>query len=445
MRGWLALASLVATLAGCGGGSTTETSCQAPDQQSCYSADLVSQPSPSGPNTTEIVVDRGPGSGFSLGVANIPYVSVTVCEPGSGTACTTIDHLILDTGSYGLRLFKSKLGGLNLPPVSLPAQANLPAGTAVECYPFVIGGLWGPLALADIRMAEEKASGLPIQVIDDSASPALPPTTDCKAAAQNQLLASVSELQANGVLGIGPVGVDCGVVCALGDYTGAHIQYYACPDNDPTHCQAAPIRSALQLQNPVARFAENNNGTIITLPALPLLGSVKTTGRLVFGIGTQTNNQPPDPAVSPWYYLNVNDLAPYYLSISATLGTHTYPDSQIDSGSNAIFFDDPGGIPTCTGSSWYCPPKVLSRSLRLDDAQGHSGSFSLSIVEAQSLFGATNPAGTAATGFANLAGSVGQNPDMMVLGMPFFFGRSVYTAIWGQPLARTGPWVAAQP
>ena len=42
---------------------------------------------------------------------NEPCVEVTVCEPGTST-CATVDNVLLDTGSYGLRLFAQALGGL---------------------------------------------------------------------------------------------------------------------------------------------------------------------------------------------------------------------------------------------------------------------------------------------------------------------------------------------
>ena len=104
-------ASLFAVLiAGCGGNSTETT-------VTGGGPSVVSLDTPIGPNTTEIVVDSGP-SGFSLGAANIPYVTVTVCAPGSPTGCVTIDHVFLDTGSYGLRLLKSKVAALSLPTIA---------------------------------------------------------------------------------------------------------------------------------------------------------------------------------------------------------------------------------------------------------------------------------------------------------------------------------------
>src|SRR5579862_3889947 len=46
------------------------------------------------------------------GYVNEPCVTVTVCTPGlTGSGhCTTIGNVLLDTGSYGLRLYRSVLG-----------------------------------------------------------------------------------------------------------------------------------------------------------------------------------------------------------------------------------------------------------------------------------------------------------------------------------------------
>ena len=109
----LLLAGCVALLAGCGGSTTTTSTTICKDPSICVTP-LAEQVTPTGPNTTEIVVDSGPLGNFVLGVTNVPYVTVTVCSPNMTTndSCVTIDHVLLDTGSYGLRLLKSKLGAV---------------------------------------------------------------------------------------------------------------------------------------------------------------------------------------------------------------------------------------------------------------------------------------------------------------------------------------------
>jgi hypothetical protein len=58
---------------------------------------------PSAANTVPVTVDRG-----LVGVVNIPNVSVTICVPGT-SVCQTIDHVQLDTASYGLRVVNTAL------------------------------------------------------------------------------------------------------------------------------------------------------------------------------------------------------------------------------------------------------------------------------------------------------------------------------------------------
>src|ERR1700690_4416673 len=65
-------------------------------------------------NTLAITVDSGPAA--APGAVNHAYVTVKVCTPGSTVQCATIDHVLLDTGSWGLRLVRSVLtaGGVTL-------------------------------------------------------------------------------------------------------------------------------------------------------------------------------------------------------------------------------------------------------------------------------------------------------------------------------------------
>ena len=428
-------------LVACGAGSSTETTIIGGGASGDAGASVVALDLPSGPNTTEIDVDSGPASAFSLGAANIPYVTVTVCTPGSATQCISIDHVLLDTGSVGLRIFKSAVSTLMLPPVALPpaVTAGPSAGTAVECYPFVLGALWGALAVADVRIASEMASGLPIQLIDDAMPPSNVLPSDCIAASNGSPLNSVSTLQANGVLGVGMIAFDCGIICIQGNYTGGYTLYYACPAGTASACVSTAIPVELQVQNPVAHFASDNNGTVIAMPSLPDLGAGVAKGRLVFGIGTQTNNQ--IPSTAQILLVDPNPASPTYLYLSTTWGTTNYVDSYIDSGSNALFFDDATIAHGCQSSSgsgggWFCPSSIVRRTATLTDSVGSSTTAAYAVANADALFS------TSSLAFSNLAGSVSQGGNTFVWGMPFFYGRTVFTSIWGQALSPNGPWNA---
>ena len=69
------------------------------------------------------------------------------------------------------------------------------------------------------------------------------------------------------------------------------------------------------------------------------------------------------------------------------------------------------------------------------DTLGGVAQVDLSVANADVLFASAN------TAFANLGGAAGAaSPGAFVFGLPFFYGRKVYTSIWGQALAGNGPW-----
>jgi hypothetical protein len=414
-------------LAACGGGNSTESS--------IIGTVEVSLEQPSGANTVDVVVDEGPAGSFSLAAANLPYVTVTLCEPGSSTRCTTIDHVFLDTGSIGLRVLKSAVAGLALP------RAQQAGAALAECYPFVVGAVWGPVARADLQMNGERAASLPIQLIDDGQPMENAAPADCQRAAEGSLMQSLGALQAKGILGIGLLQHDCGQLCQSGAYDPmASLAYYACAPGAACVPTAAALAS--QVQQPITYFVSNNNGSIVMLPALPEAGALKARGRLIFGIGTQANNQL--GINTQVLAVDADPSSPSYLYLSTELGGRRFASSYIDSGSNGLFFDD-ASITSCAGgggaAAWYCPGSVQRRTAQVSGISaagvGRAGTAAVnfSIANANALFSTTN------TAFASLGGSAGSsNPGAFVWGLPFFYGRAVYTSIWGQALSTNGPW-----
>jgi hypothetical protein len=427
----LAVVVLALALAACGGGSSSVSTLVGAGVSSSTVGSVVTADQPQGPNTTEVVIDSGPSAGLVLGTANLPYVTVTVCAPGSASACVTIDHVFLDTGSIGLRVLRSAVSGIGLP------LASVGAGTVVECYPFVVGAVWGPLATADVHIAGETARGLPVQLIDDGSPAVARPTADCQSAANGALLASVTALQANGVLGVGMLRYDCGLNCDQGNYAGGYTLYYSCDVTGA--CSPLAVPAAQQIQNPVSYFDVDNNGTVLVLPAVPDTGAAQAHGRLVFGIGTQANNQL--PANATLLRVDPDPTSPSYLYFSTSSGGTSRPYSYVDSGSNGLFFYDATLSTHCSaggaGGNWFCPTSPQLRSANLLDGFGNSATVNFSIISADVLFATSN------TAFATLGGDAGAaSPGTFVWGLPFFFGRQVYSSIWGQALATNGPWVA---
>src|SRR5271165_7271945 len=146
-------------------------------------------------NTTTLSVDAGPAA--ASGAVNHAYVTVKVCAPGNQTQCANIDHVLLDTGSWGLRLVRSVL---TAHAVTLDAELDAQGRAIEECVSFNGGQTWGPVALADISLAGESAAKLPVQIMDDTGAGAPPPAT---CGAGGTLLNAVSGFGANGVLGVG--------------------------------------------------------------------------------------------------------------------------------------------------------------------------------------------------------------------------------------------------
>ena len=215
--------------------------------------------SPSGgQNVQAITVDFGP-----TGNINLLFATVTICAPGTSN-CQSIDHVLVDTGSTGLRILSGALSSS----LSLRQQTNVNGDPFVECGQFASGYTWGPVKVADVRMAGEQAGSIPIQVIGDPAFPAVP--ADCSAI--GQALDSVNALGANGLLGVGVFQQDCGPACASSAIPIILGTYYICPR---AGCQ--PTRASLtqQLQNPIGMFPVDNNGVIIALPSVSATGSAQ--------------------------------------------------------------------------------------------------------------------------------------------------------------------------
>lgn len=356
---------------------------------------------PAPQNVVPIVVDEGPGPVANV---NIPYVSVTICTPGSTTACQTIDHVILDTASTGLRILAAALDAST----NLPAQTDATGASLAECMAFVDGYAWGAVRTADVRLAGQTARAIPIQIIADPAYPAIP--ASCSATGP-VAISSAQSFVANGVLGVGPFAEDCGPTCAQAAVPGT---YYVCASQV---CSAVAVGPDRQVRNPVAAFPTDNNGIVVDLPAVPAIGAATVSGNLILGIGTQSNNALGNATV---FSLDASGVLTTVFK-GRTLGAF------FDTGSNALFFPD--GMPVCTVSSaapgFYCPALAQDLNALVQGASGGaSGIVNFSVANAAMLM--TNRPTFVA--FGNLAGPAPWAP-VFDWGLPFFYGRRVFQAI----------------
>lgn len=360
----------------------------------------------SGANTQAIAVNGGPNGNYANGL----FATVSVCVAGTSN-CQSISGVLVDTGSFGLRVLSSALGTMA---GSLPQQKDASGNPVFECAQFVDSVIWGPVKSADIQIGNEKASALPIQVIDATSVPVAP---GCKAIGPPE--EDLSSLDANGILGIGFFLQDCGGACTVSGASNPGF-YYGCAG---ASCSVIAQGAMQQVQNPVGSFAHDNNGVVVQLPSTSNAATVN--GTLTFGIGTAANNQPGSAQI----FIPNNSG-----NLQTSFKGQSYP-GFIDSGSNGYFFLDSTttGLPNCpsTEKGFYCPSSPVNLSAT-NTAGASSNTVNFTIGNASQLFSVAST-----TAFPTLGGP---DPGAFDWGLPFFFGRKVFVAIEGrQTPAGAGP------
>jgi hypothetical protein len=353
----------------------------------------------------------------SSGYVNKPCVSVTICTPGTST-CQVVTDILLDTGSYGLRIFKQALS------VSLPNSGSL-AG----CVFFGDGSSeWGPIKMASVILGNEPAVQMPIQVVDATfGTPTGCGTPDVMP----------SDAGFNGILGVGLLAQDCGAACVSSPDVG---MYFTC---NGTVCSGTTVPLASQVQNPVAVLTadingvRDNNGVLVQLPSVPLGGQPSVNGSLILGIGTRPNNSPAAVTAYP------ANIANHFPEFATTLNGKSFT-SFIDSGSNGLFFSATNAslasqLPPClplppnSNAYFYCPSATVPlTAVNTGFPNSPSGTVPFQIGNFNSL------TSTSDNVFSELGGNGSGNE--FDWGLPFFFGKNVFVGIEGtsSPLSPPG-------
>jgi uncharacterized protein DUF3443 len=396
---WIAAACVcAAALAGCGGGSGTGGS-----------GGGLNTGGGTTSNSVAVTVDSGPPALVSAGnySVNTLYATVTICTPGSTTDCQTIDHVQVDTGSYGVGIEASVLSGS-----VTPAPISVSGGILRECQQYADGYTWGSIVAVDVTIGQRTLSSLPVILVGDPAAGTAPGS--CSTGAGNNI-STVAALGANGVMGIGYFLQDCGQNCVDNAFPG---QYYACPASGcvPT---AVPVNQ--QLQNPIGALSADNNGAVIALPSANADGQATLSGTLYYGIGTESDN-----GVGAAQFLTVESGASA-TQPPATLVTmfngSTMAGSVVDSGSNAYFFDD-SALTVCTDiADFYCTAASLSATLQ--GVNNATATVNFDVGDADILLDTSTPLAVFPT-LAGQNGSLNNSIPGFDWGLPFFYGRSVY-------------------
>lgn len=365
-------------------------------------------------NVALMEVRQGPANNV-----NIPYVTVTVCLAGGvqgSSSCKEIKDVMVDTGSTGLRLFASQINAL----LPLPDQTVGSSSAVSECANFIATSSWGRIKVADVLIAGERAAAVPIQLMDASDAGAV----HCSGAPLLSTVTTppnnVGTLPANGTVALSANGI-----LGVGMFSNDGQSYFDCT-TPGAGCRSITLGRARQVQNPVGLFAvqssngvANNNGTVLQLPSLPASGiAAYAPGYLIFGVNTQINNQLGAAHVVP-----VNAMGRF----TTTYRGVALDNSFMDSGSNGLFFPasgTPALATNCAGSNadFFCPAATVALSAGIQLANAVA-SIDFSIANADQLFNA----GSYALG--NLGGNMPGNA--FDWGLPFFYGRSVYTVLEG--------------
>jgi hypothetical protein len=129
--------------------------------------------------------------------------------------------------------------------------------------------------------------------------------------------------------------------------------------------------------------------------------------------------------------------------VTVQFNGQSLPESYIDSGTTVFLFDD-SSLTECTGANkdFYCPTSTVSLSATIQGQNSASEAVDFTIENADTLLATTysvlpdlgaNPNVFSGEGF----------PDSFAFGLPFFYGRNVYTAIEGRSAGGVnGPYFA---
>jgi hypothetical protein len=415
---WIVVATF---LVGCGGGGGANAPTTGAQQ-----APLALGQDGGATNALPVLVDQGPAEVAASGRSSVNalFATVTVCTPGSSTQCETIDHVLVDTGSVGLRLIASALDGTVLPSPVADAASGTPLR---ECVQFAGGYAWGSVVAADVQLAGRTLKSLPLTLAGDPDAGVAPP-----GCAWGTAQTTVAVLRAKGVLGVGHFLHDCGFVCAMQSVPG---MYYTCPKAGSGElCRPATVPLERQVRNPVAALDSDNNGVTLTLASVPQYGASAVGGTLFFGVGTRANNA-------------LGSAKVFALDNDGTFVTNYAGQSQqgfLDSGSNGYFFVANSLAGCIRNVGFYCPvaggqSTSVPQTAAIVGRNGTTATVGFTVDNIDQIF----------TGQAALPGLAGPSSGLLGVGgvfdwgLPFFYGRTVHLLFEGQSLAGvTGPAVA---
>lgn len=360
------------------------------------------------------------GSGLNGDGINTMYISLTMCSNSSGTSCQTVDNIILDTGSFGVKINKSALPESFV--LILPRVTTNAGNEVYACNTFGSGYVFADEHYAALNLAGTMTNDVVVQIIENSPSAEIPDSCIAKGPFDD-----FSNFGANGIIGINPALTlsNSSVLLYKKDINGI---YKALTSSEES---GLPVLN----QNPLPSLVTNNNGFVVSIPPVTQNTNTNVTGTLILGINTEANNQITNQTnlivASESDLSVVCNSACFYSKISN-------PESTIpavfDSGTNGWVFMS-NTLPQCDYG--YCPTSptvwtssVYSYNFAANESYPISATISADeVVNGQSISFAVMPG----WGYYNYN-------NQTLYGSPFFFGKNIYVVfptqqnvnpIWG--------------
>jgi hypothetical protein len=362
-------------------------------------------------NVAPIYVDGFPCAANTGGVAfNQPYTNIKICAPGSTTNCQIIDHVIVDSGSDGVRMAATALKSALLK--ALPAVTS-GAKDLTECETYVDSFVYGPLKTVDLYIAGRSAKSVPVQVFGTGSATGFAVPKACSSQGGSET-DTVSDFGGNGLIGVAFDLTDSG-------------PYFSCKANS-SNCSANGTYAGIP--NVVSKFASDNNGAVMTLPVISVKGTAaNVSGSLIFGVGTKTNNTPPTGTTA----IVNNSNGEFNLKVATTATSTAY----IDSGTDDLVINDKS-LTQCASSSagdgYFCPKSNTKISLGLSSYTTDTVAYSLSytVANATTLFDSNSGDDVAFDDLAEPASADSALTGDYAMGLTTFFGRTMYFVFNGK-------------
>lgn len=384
-------------LAACNGdgGSNNTPSSKLSDTPSTPSGNVTWDNIPSGTNQVPLTLSHG----INGKAVNRPFINLTVCPVNDTKHCQTINNVLVDSGSSGLRINKSALKAINFAPIMDNNKS------VFNCILFGAGYDIGKMYSVDLYIGGEKGSNIPLQVTDNSDKN----SQIAKVCSNYDTIpaANLDDFGASAIIGISVID------SPDKSYSRAEV----CDDSG-NNCSGI-YSSGLNI-NPLSKFATDNNGVIFSIPKVATALASDVVGTLTFGLNTQSDNTVENGANVQIVHGTASDS---WGSFSADNGVNAI----FDSGSATINIakNKHTDIQICTVNvirpiNIFCPANQTAVSIGYGDISSLENQYTLNLMFIDPRTFADNI--YIVPDFATSS----DDPSQEIFGIPAFFGRNIY-------------------